>query len=533
MSQTPRLSIIIPVYKVKRYLKQCVESVLQQTFNDLEIILVDDGSPDACPALCDAYARKDARIRVIHQDNLGLAGARNTGLRRATGDYVGFLDSDDYLEPDAYAKLYAAASKHDADIVFCQAKYFDEKADIIIEANDSSSLPLFVEERFSEDFSWQDVGAENIFSYDSFVVAWNKICRRSFLSDLGADFPPGLIYEDNPFYFQTFFAAQRVCVVRERLITYRINRAGSIIQDVDEGKDTRAIHILAILADIERRLLALGAAETVIAAFHRYAFDEIFHKYSLVPAYLRPKYMALAKGLLPSWLYGKLRLRLGVSALKKTRISSLLSIQREKGRRTLTLLGIFPLASVYKFSHLPGEYDGIVIMEDANTHFAPPAAAVDNREFHCRKLTLASLMDSLSTLISKPACGNQIHAIRLSNADESTLRAAEIASVHGLLAILESMLFVDATSLTEADLRKVWFLYYTLNCIFPKKTIHFVVATVPASHNRMRAVKGLDYEPMKTPSEYDAVARRSRFAEFSCYLAVRVLGIPLIVARKK
>ena len=106
--EKPLLSIIVPVYDVERYLPKCIDSILAQTFTDFELILVEDGSPDNCPALCDAAAAKDARIRVIHQKNGGLSAARNAGLDAARGKWIGFVDSDDYIAPEMYEALYKA-----------------------------------------------------------------------------------------------------------------------------------------------------------------------------------------------------------------------------------------------------------------------------------------------------------------------------------------------------------------------------------------------------------------------------------------
>ena len=100
-----KLSIIVPVYQVEAHIDECITSILDQTFRDFELILVDDGSLDRCPAICDAYAQKDSRIRVIHQKNQGLSAARNTGLQAARGDYIGFVDSDDFIEASMYEKL--------------------------------------------------------------------------------------------------------------------------------------------------------------------------------------------------------------------------------------------------------------------------------------------------------------------------------------------------------------------------------------------------------------------------------------------
>lgn len=116
---TPLISVVVPVYKVEKYLDRCVESICAQTYENLEIILVDDGSPDSCPALCDAWAARDARIVVVHKQNGGLSDARNAGVMAAHGAYIGFVDSDDYLAPTMYEALYSHLCETGADIAIC------------------------------------------------------------------------------------------------------------------------------------------------------------------------------------------------------------------------------------------------------------------------------------------------------------------------------------------------------------------------------------------------------------------------------
>lgn len=113
------LSIIVPVYKAEKFLIRCTDSILNQTFSNIELILVDDGSPDHCPELCEKIAHKDHRVKVVHQKNSGVSVARNTGLNIATGDYITFVDSDDFIEPDMYEKMLKKAEEYQCDIVMC------------------------------------------------------------------------------------------------------------------------------------------------------------------------------------------------------------------------------------------------------------------------------------------------------------------------------------------------------------------------------------------------------------------------------
>jgi glycosyltransferase involved in cell wall biosynthesis len=125
MVNNPAISIIVPVYGVEEYLSKCIESILSQTFADFELILVDDGSIDRCPQICDEYSEKDMRIKVIHKKNEGQGVARNTALDIAKGDYIGFVDGDDWIEKDMYEQLYDAAVENNADIAMCDIKTFD------------------------------------------------------------------------------------------------------------------------------------------------------------------------------------------------------------------------------------------------------------------------------------------------------------------------------------------------------------------------------------------------------------------------
>ena len=131
----PVISVIVPVYKVEAYLPKCVESILAQTYQNVEVILIDDGSPDRCPAICDEFAHRDSRIKVVHKENGGLSSARNTGIDIAKGDYFAFVDSDDYIAPNMYEFLYSRMSEKQADISICGRYVVFESGKAVTKSN--------------------------------------------------------------------------------------------------------------------------------------------------------------------------------------------------------------------------------------------------------------------------------------------------------------------------------------------------------------------------------------------------------------
>ena len=126
MNKEPMVSVIVPIYNVEKYLKRCIDSILNQTYKNLEIILVDDGSPDKCPQICDEYAKSDKRIKVIHKQNAGVSAARNDGLAIAQGDLIGFVDSDDFIHPSMYEEMVNYLVSQDCDLVSCGFSEFSD-----------------------------------------------------------------------------------------------------------------------------------------------------------------------------------------------------------------------------------------------------------------------------------------------------------------------------------------------------------------------------------------------------------------------
>ena len=181
------LSVIIPVYKVEKYISKCIESVIDQTYKNLEIIIVDDGSPDNSGEICEKYARKDSRIQVIHQENQGLSGARNRGLDRATGDYITFVDSDDWIHPNMYEIMMKQFGDSQIEIVVCD---YQE----VLEGQEPAKVDICKCSKTIMTEKELDNGYLMFEKKTRFVVAWNKIYKRSFFDDIR--YPVGKIHED-------------------------------------------------------------------------------------------------------------------------------------------------------------------------------------------------------------------------------------------------------------------------------------------------------------------------------------------------
>ena len=212
------ISVIVPIYRVEKFLPQCIESILSQTFTDFELILVDDGSPDRCPAICDEAARRDARVRVIHQANAGLSAARNAGIEIARGEWLGFVDSDDYIAPQFYEKLYQTAQRTDADCVMCSVQNVDESGKPI----DSALMRVADEVKTGQEVL-RKIGRDDATPY---LTAWNKLYRRKLFNTLR--YPAGRQNEDTFIFAELFHQVQRAACVAEPLFFYR-QRAGSIM----------------------------------------------------------------------------------------------------------------------------------------------------------------------------------------------------------------------------------------------------------------------------------------------------------------
>lgn len=238
----PAVSVIVPVYNTAKYLGQSVDSVLRQSFPDFELLLIDDGSTDESPAMCDAFARHDSRVRVVHQSNRGLSGARNTGLDQARGDFVVFLDSDDWFGEETLASAVSAAELHRVDVVLwpyvreyaarsLRRDIFDFAAGSFSEAETRNIVCRRMVGLLGEELAHPD-------SADSLVTAWGKLYRRQLITDSQAQFTDLKTIgsgEDALFNLQVLSQASSAYYLDSHLYHYRRDNVTSLTQSYKPG----------------------------------------------------------------------------------------------------------------------------------------------------------------------------------------------------------------------------------------------------------------------------------------------------------
>ena len=213
-----QISIIVPVYNVEKYLSRCIDSILNQTFDDFELILIDDGSPDHSGSICDDYAKKDNRILVIHKENGGLSDARNAGINIASGEYIMFVDSDDYISKDMCEILYQRIIKDKSDMALCSVIGVNEEGEEIEKGT------FIVDDRLLEEKDkFLGLGEANACAY---IVAWNKLFKKFLWKDIR--FPVNKINEDEYVAHHLIDKCDKISTVSDSLYYY-VQRDNSIM----------------------------------------------------------------------------------------------------------------------------------------------------------------------------------------------------------------------------------------------------------------------------------------------------------------
>lgn len=236
MSDDSLISIIVPVYNTEQYLRRCLDSIIHQVYDNLEIIVVDDGSKDGCGAICDEYAQKDSRIKVIHQANAGQSRARNVGLDIAQGAYIGFVDSDDWILPQMFEKLMDIALATDSDIVNCGVQRQVESGEIVSRYD-----------HFPLQESDGEMGMRLALLGKIPVAPWNKLFKRKIFD--GIRFPEGMFFEDEYIMPYLFDKAKKITYLDEQLYTYNEHIGSTIHSSFGKADLDRLIaqhnHIIA------------------------------------------------------------------------------------------------------------------------------------------------------------------------------------------------------------------------------------------------------------------------------------------------
>ena len=277
---SPKITCIIPVYKVENYLARCIESVLSQTYTDFELILVDDGSPDNSGKICDEYAKKDSRIKVIHKVNEGVSVARNTGLDIAKGEYIYFLDSDDFISPDCFELLYKNLKENDADISIGGLIEYETEEELQ-KSNTGENIVFYkgtAKDRLEHYFMGKPVS--------KYELICNYLYKKTLFGNVR--FPAGTYYEDEYLNWKLYLPANKV--VETEKITYFYYRHTS--SATGDGFNIRAFDYLGAL---EERLEYYQQHDTamfpLVVKHYRMALLEFFYlKISKIPSEKREGY---------------------------------------------------------------------------------------------------------------------------------------------------------------------------------------------------------------------------------------------------
>lgn len=226
-----KISVIVPVYNVEKYLKKCVDSIINQTLEDIEIILVDDGSKDASGKICDEYAEKDERIIVIHKENGGLSSARNTGIEKASSSYLGFVDSDDYIEKNMYERLYDEAVSNKADLVMCDLYHCYEGKEPVKNPHVEKCI-----------WNSEEAIKTVMEAKKTSVTAVNKLYKKELFADIR--YPEGKLSEDAFVIVEILMQAKKIVFISEQFYYY-VHRKNSITSSAYKPKDLNVLEAYA------------------------------------------------------------------------------------------------------------------------------------------------------------------------------------------------------------------------------------------------------------------------------------------------
>lgn len=243
------ISIIVPIYNIAEYLPQCIESILGQSFPDIEVILVDDGSTDGSAAICEEYRQKDSRIIVVHKDNGGLVSARKAGLKAAHGQYIAYVDGDDWIEPDMYEKLYREMAEQDVDVVMCGR--YEDTGDVSREVFHGISEGRYGKQELMHDVYPQMIAGDYFFEWGIFPGLWDKLFRRDCLEEFQMEVDERIVMgEDAACTYPCLLNTESIYIMHECLYHYR-QTAFSMVKNI-QNRDVERMQFRILFQSVNK-----------------------------------------------------------------------------------------------------------------------------------------------------------------------------------------------------------------------------------------------------------------------------------------
>jgi glycosyltransferase involved in cell wall biosynthesis len=288
MDDSPHISVIIPVYNVEKYLEKCLESVINQTLGEIEIICINDGSTDNSLQILEDFAQNDKRIKIINKENSGQGSARNIGMQQATGQYISFIDSDDWIDLNMYEKLYENAKTLKSEIVMCPIRIFDESTLEFKYDDRYFTLGYFSEGYDNRVFNHTET---RDFLFKISVTPFNKLYNTNFLHEINAKFPENLIFEDNPFFYYIYLNARKVSLVRDYLYNYRVNRLNSTISKSNH----KLFDIIEILKITRKIFIKTHNYDNYREYLNRFTIETSLNNYNKIDDKFKGKFFDLVK----------------------------------------------------------------------------------------------------------------------------------------------------------------------------------------------------------------------------------------------
>ena len=305
-NENPLVTVIVPVYNTERYLTQCVNSILCQTLKNIEVILIDDGSTDNCPAMCDAYARQDKRVKAVHKPNGGYGKACNTGISMVRSKYFGIIESDDYIELDMFEKLYGMAQSNGLDIARCHYYFYNSQTNTHEHA-EQYNVPINIVCR-PRDIPQVFIQAPSL---------WAILYRTDFILENNIYFleTPGASYQDTSFIFKVYACAQRFMLTDKTCVHYRIGNENASVASKE-----KVYCVCDEYREIERFLHEKGLYDEMLSIFPKVQFLTYMWNYRRIAVKHRWPFLQLFAREMRGYISGKIITRGVYSAEEMAKI---------------------------------------------------------------------------------------------------------------------------------------------------------------------------------------------------------------------